>query len=153
MTQPHPNLSPEINAAIMESELVGGVYVYNPGFGAPIDPDKILKVGGKLKITTQNSVYILERVLDDSKISEYKRGPDFLISGHPGYCPTPTPCYVSGSTWGGSMLKVGYVGRGMHLEVSIMVPVLEEPTGAELYGYDDTFKRLTTCRIREIQEL
>jgi hypothetical protein len=39
-----------------------------------------------------------------------------LISGHPQYCPQPVLVAISGSTWGGSMLKADFVGRGMHLE-------------------------------------
>jgi hypothetical protein len=39
-----------------------------------------------------------------------------LISGHPEYCPEPVLVAIAGSTWGGSMLKLRYIGRGMHLE-------------------------------------
>jgi hypothetical protein len=39
-----------------------------------------------------------------------------LISGHPEFCPRPVRVRVQGSTWGGSMLKLRFVGRGMHLE-------------------------------------
>jgi hypothetical protein len=39
-----------------------------------------------------------------------------LISGHPHYCPQPVLVAIAGSTWGGSMLKRRYVGRGMRLE-------------------------------------
>ena len=38
------------------------------------------------------------------------------ISGHPLFCPDPVPVTVRGSSWGGSMLKVAFIGRGMHLE-------------------------------------
>jgi hypothetical protein len=43
----------------------------------------------------------------------------WYISGHPEYCPEPTPCIIHGSTWGGSMIKPEYIGRGMHLEVGL----------------------------------
>jgi hypothetical protein len=43
-------------------------------------------------------------------------GSDALISGHPEFCPDPVQVAIAGSTWGGSMLKLQYVGRGMHLE-------------------------------------
>jgi hypothetical protein len=36
----------------------------------------------------------------------------------PRYLQCPTRVHINGSTWGGSMLKVGYVGVGMHLEFS-----------------------------------
>ena len=39
-----------------------------------------------------------------------------MISGHPQYCPEPVQVTIAGSTWGGSMLKVRFIGRGMHLE-------------------------------------
>jgi len=39
-----------------------------------------------------------------------------LISGHPEYCPDPVQVTIAGSTWGGSMLKVRFIGRGMRLE-------------------------------------
>jgi hypothetical protein len=43
-------------------------------------------------------------------------GSQALISGHPEYCPEPTLVAIAGSTWGGSMLKQRFVGRGMRLE-------------------------------------
>jgi hypothetical protein len=39
-----------------------------------------------------------------------------LLSGHPEFCPTPTEARIHGSTWGGSMLKTKFLGRGMSLE-------------------------------------
>ena len=58
-----------------------------------------------------------------------------LISGHPEYC--PRTCFGrAGSTWGGSMLKRGFVGRGMQLEFSH--PAYSAP--------------ITTSRIKEIRE-
>jgi len=39
-----------------------------------------------------------------------------FISGHPEFCPDPSEVWINGSTWGGSMLKMNYVGHGMHLE-------------------------------------
>ena len=39
-----------------------------------------------------------------------------LIWGQPQYCPEPVAVRVEGSTWGGSMLKVRFLGRGMRLE-------------------------------------
>ena len=59
-----------------------------------------------------------------------------LISGHPKYCPEPVLVAIAGSTWGGSMLKRGFVGRGMRLEFSH--PAYRAP--------------ITTSRIEEIRE-
>ena len=38
------------------------------------------------------------------------------LSGHPEFCPQPVLVTITGSTWGGCMLKRRYVGRGMRLE-------------------------------------
>jgi hypothetical protein len=43
-------------------------------------------------------------------------GGSAFLSGHPLYCPQPVLVTIAGSTWGGSMLKVHFIGRGMHLE-------------------------------------
>jgi len=32
------------------------------------------------------------------------------------FCPEPVLVSIHGSTWGGSMLKEHFIGRGMHLE-------------------------------------
>ncbi len=41
-----------------------------------------------------------------------------LISGHPEFCPEPVAVSIHGSTWGGCMLKTGFIGLGMRLEYS-----------------------------------
>lgn len=89
----HPNLSDEINSNVAKSEIEGGVFLNK------------LTVGTVLHVRTKNTSYTIE-----------KREDGFYISGHDKYCPTPKQVAISGSTWGGSMLKVGFVGRGMHLE-------------------------------------
>lgn len=91
----HPNLTPEINAAIAQSEIEGGVFLKN------------VPVGKALLVQTRNTQYRLEN-----------REDGWYISGHARYCPEPIKAYIAGSTWGGSMLKIGFVGRGMHLEFS-----------------------------------
>lgn len=93
MFQPHPNLSDEINNAIVESELAGGVFL-----------DK-LAVGKKLQVQTHNTLYIIER-----------REDGLYISGNAKYCPEPVLCTIPGSNFGGSMLKMNFVGRGMYME-------------------------------------
>ena len=94
--QPHPNLSKEINDNIAESELQGGVNI------------KDFHQYTVLCVRTRSRSYTLLR----------ESTGEWYISGHPTYCPEPTRCYIHGSTWGGSMIKVGYIGRGMHLEFS-----------------------------------
>ncbi len=90
----HPNLSDEINRNIENSEAAGGLFV------------KDIPINGSAFVWTKNRRY---------KISKDANGL-LYISGHPRYCPESTPCTINGSTWGGSMLKIGFIGRGMHME-------------------------------------
>jgi len=91
---PHPNLSDEVNHNIVRSEIEGGVFLED------------LPSEAVLEIQTQNHCYTAVLLGDGS----------VLISGHPQYCPQPVQVAIAGSTWGGSMLKQRFVGRGMHLE-------------------------------------
>ncbi len=91
---PHPNLSDEVNRHIVQSEIEGGVFL------------KDLPSAAVLQIQTQHHCYTVVLQNDGS----------VLISGHPRYCPQPVLVAISGSTWGGSMLKRRFVGRGMRLE-------------------------------------
>jgi len=91
---PHPNLCDEVNRNIVQSEIEGGVYLDD------------LAEGAVLEVETQHHWYTI--VIGG-------RGEE-LIWGHPQYCPDPVPVRIAGSTWGGSMLKLRFVGRGMYLE-------------------------------------
>jgi hypothetical protein len=91
---PHRNLSDEINRNIVQSEIEGGVYLDD------------LPAGASLEVETQNRSY---------RIVHYGHG-EALIWGHPKFCPRPVRVKIHGSNWGGSMLKVRFIGRGMHLE-------------------------------------
>ena len=115
MFSPHPNLSDEVNSNIFQSEIEGGVLL------AALPPSTVLH------IQTQHHRYTAVLL----------GGSEALISGHPEYCPEPVQVAIAGSTWGGSMLKQRYIGRGMHLEFrhpSYSVPIV-------------------TSRIEEIQPL
>jgi hypothetical protein len=112
---PHPHLGDEVNRAIIQSEIEGGVHL------------KDLPVESRLEIETQNHLYTLVNL----------GGGDALISGHPEYCPEPVRVHIHGSSWGGSMLKTAFVGRGMHLE--FRHPNYPEP--------------IVTSRIVEIRQL
>jgi hypothetical protein len=90
----HPNLSDEVNRNIAQSEIEGGVFLND------LPPATVLE------IQTQHHCYQVV-LLDHNNV---------LISGHPQYCPEPIQVAIAGSTWGGSMLKRRFVGRGMHLE-------------------------------------
>ena len=94
MFAPHPNLGDAVNRNIVQSEIEGGVFLE----GLP--PDTVLQ------IRTQHHDYTAQLLGEGSA----------LISGHPQYCPEPVQVTIAGSTWGGSMLKLRYIGRGMHLE-------------------------------------
>jgi hypothetical protein len=114
MFAPHSNLSDAVNCHIIQSEIEGGVFL------ADLPPDTVLQ------IQTQHHRYTAVTLAENS----------VLISGHPEYCPEPVLVAITGSTWGGSMLKCGFVGRGMHLEFSH--PAYRAP--------------ITTSRIEEICE-
>ena len=111
---PHPNLADEINDAIVRSEIEGGVYLDS------------LPEGANLEVQTENRSYHIVN----------RGGGQALISGHPQFCPKPVLVGIHGSTWGGSMLKVGFLGRGMRMEF-----------GHTPYGV------IVTSRIREIRQI
>jgi hypothetical protein len=109
---PHPNLSDEVNRNIVQSEIEGGVHLDN------------LSEGTVLEIETQHRWYTLV----------HRGRGKALIWGHPKYCPHPVLVRIEGSTWGGSMLKTRFIGRGMRLE--FMHP---------------SYKTITTSRIVDVR--
>jgi hypothetical protein len=112
--RPHPGLSEQINRNIIQSEIEGGVHL------------DALAAGEELEVTTQNRRY---RIVN-------RGGGQVLISGHPRYCPEPKPAYIHGSTWGGTMLKTRFIGRGMFLEFG--------PVGGRV---------ITTSRVVEVRAI
>ena len=92
--KPIRNFSDQVNHNIVQSDIEGGVHLDD------------LPEGAVLEVETRNRVY---RIIN-------RGNSEALMSGHPKYCPTPTPVTIHGSTWGGSMLKVSFIGRGMYLE-------------------------------------
>jgi hypothetical protein len=94
MFRPNPYLSDTINRRIVQSEVEGGVHLGD------------LPAGSVLQVETENRSYTIE----------YRGLNQALISGHPVFCPRPTLVTISGSTWGGTMIKTGFIGRGMRLE-------------------------------------
>ncbi len=89
-----PYFSDAVNRNIIQSEVEGGVYLRD------------LPQGAVLSIETENRFYTLVVLGEETA----------LISGHPEFCPDPELVHIQGSTWGGSMLKTRFIGRGMHLE-------------------------------------
>lgn len=114
MFMPHPNLSDEVNRNIVQSEIEGGVLL------SALPPSTVLH------IETQNHHYTAVLL----------GGSEALLSGHPEFCPEPVQVAISGSTWGGAMLKQRYIGRGMHLE----------------FCHPDYRTPIITSRIQEIRE-
>ncbi|MFB3828611.1 MAG: hypothetical protein ACE15B_17715 [Bryobacteraceae bacterium] len=110
--EPNPYLSDAVNRNIMRSEIEGGVHLCD------------VQPGAVLEIETQNRAYTLQ----------YEGLDRAFISGHPVFCPQPILVTIHGSTWGGSILKTGYIGRGMRLE----------------FG-PSRFRRITTSVIRDIR--
>src|SRR5271169_2524233 len=110
----HPNLSDEVNRNIAQAEIEGGVFLND------LPPATVLE------IQTQHHCYLVVLLSDNNA----------LISGHPQYCPEPILVAIAGSTWGGSMLKRRFVGRGMHLE--FCHPAYSTP--------------IVTSRVQEIRE-
>jgi hypothetical protein len=111
---PHPNLSDEVNRHIVCSEVEGGVFLRD------------LAADTELQIFTRNRCYKLIFLGEGHA----------LISGHPKYCPEPVLVAIAGSTWGGSMLKLRFLGRGMHLE----------------FHHPEYRAPITTSAIQEIRE-
>ncbi len=94
MFRPHPNLSDEVNHNIAQSEIEGGVYLDRLGQGST------------LSVQTVHRRYTVVNCGDGWA----------LISGHPRYCPDPLLVRLLGSNWGGSMLKMRFIGRSMRME-------------------------------------
>ena len=108
---PHDNLSDKINFDIMKSEKDGGIKLED------------IKIEQSLIVQTKNTTYTIRKI--NNKI--------YVISGHPIFCSKETYCNIAGSTWSGSMIKVGFIGIDMHLEFFI------------------NQKRITTSRIESIK--
>ena len=106
------SFSDEINRRIIRSEIEGGVHLGD------------LPDGATLEVETENRSY--QVIL--------RTGGRALISGHPVFCPKPVAVHIHGSSWGGSMLKVAYIGRGMHLEF-----------------HHPEFQTITTSRILDVR--
>jgi hypothetical protein len=94
ISPPHPNLGDLVNRRIIQSEIEGGVFIHD------------LPPASVLRIQTQHRGYTVVPCGQGKA----------MISGHPEFCPQPVLVVIEGSTWGGSMLKRSFIGRGMHLE-------------------------------------
>ena len=90
----NPHFPDTVNRNIIRSEIEGGVWLND------------LPRGSAISIQTWSRVYELVLLGDGAA----------LISGHPQFCPEPVEVHIEGSTWGGTMIKLGFIGRGMFLE-------------------------------------
>lgn len=121
----HPNLSDQVNRNIQQSQIEGGAFI------------KDLALNRQLQVQTRNTLYSIQRVNEANPAQ-------ILIKGHPRFCPTWTAASLHGSTWGGSMIKVGFVGRGMRMEFSI-----KGGDGGEDHG---TILTSTVSEVTEIEK-
>jgi len=64
-----------------------------------------LEVGKNLEVKTRHTTYLIEH-----------REDGFYISGNLKYCPEPTKFYLNGSTFGGSLIKIGEIVVGGRME-------------------------------------
>src|ERR1700740_2377595 len=106
--RPHRNLSGEVNSNIVQSEIEGGVNLQN------------VRPGSALQIHTQHTSYNVLVLF----------GSLAFISGHPLYCPRPVLVAIRGSTWGGSMLKVRFIGLVLRMEFhhpEYRTPIITSP--------------------------
>jgi hypothetical protein len=87
--KPHPNWDDRVNDNITRSEAEGGAWL------------KDLAVGKQLSVVTRNQVFVIQRREDGLYIS------DALGM---------VPVTIAGSTWGGSMLRMKFIGIGMFME-------------------------------------
>jgi hypothetical protein len=108
-TVQHENLNRMVNRNIVRSEVEGGVYLRD------------LSPGSSIEIRTRNRLYLIVM----------QAAGEALISGHPDFCPSPVLVKVDGSNWGGSMLKQGFIGRGMRLE--FRHPVFQTVTTSPIF--------------------
>lgn len=92
---PLPGFSREINKVAIKSETLGGISL------------KDLEVGQKIEVQTEHHVYLIER-----------RADGFYISGDPKYFPISTKVTIFGAKLGGTIIKSGFIGRGLSLEIS-----------------------------------
>jgi len=69
-----------------------------------------LKAGMIVLVTTKNSLYKLIKTAEHGIV--YVQGGKYFIES--------TEVYFSGSTFGGSMIKVGWIGYGMIMELHII---------------------------------
>ena len=121
----HENLSDDVNKKITFAEEHGIIF-------------RDLRMGDVLEIATLYSVYNF-KMLDPPKGLA-------VASGSGKHFPSPTRVHLHGSNFGGSMIKLGWVGIGTWLELKPIVAnhitCLSMTTGIKLNGKILTDKSL-----------
>ncbi len=120
----HPgekHIDPRLLAKIKQSEKDGGIFLKDI-------PDRHI-----VEVHTQNSVYTIAVIdKDQSKVA---------IQGNNKHLLHPEVCYLRGSTFGGSMIKVGWIGVGMHLEVNPATGVIMTTSSVKTVKIKEDAKR------------
>ena len=88
-----------------------------------------VNVGETVLVKTENTIYTIVKTGDNA----------CKISGSEKFCPTPKNAYINGSTMGGSMIKSGFIGIGMNMEVLWIDDELEKMKSCAAY-YDSARK-------------
>ena len=92
----HPNLAPEVNAALEAADAAWGFNIND------------LPEGTVVEVQTRNTLYTIRKACAH-----------FTIEGSGKWCEKATPVRIVGCTFGGSMIKVHHLFEGGYLE---MVP-------------------------------
>jgi len=87
-------LNPEINKIIEDQDDLGGISVQS------------LNKGDRIFVTTKHTNYIIEKVKDE----------EIKIKGGK-YFTEDTEAFLKGSTWGTSLIKLGWIGYNMLMEI------------------------------------
>ncbi len=95
MSEGHPNLSDDLNEKIAEMERNGGIWL------------KDVAEGQTVLVQTANTLYTL-----------VNHGDHWTAQGGSRF-ERPRIVNINGSTFGGSMIRVGFIGIGMYLELSM----------------------------------
>jgi hypothetical protein len=104
----------EINHEVREPGTTDGIYLCD------------LPDGASLEVETKHHRYRIVKLAQTQA----------RISGHPTYCPEPITVEIEGSAGEGSALKLGFIGRGMHLMFQL-----------------PNYQTLTTSRITDIRRI
>ena len=87
-------LDPKINKIIEDQDNLSGIFIQS------------LNEGDRIFVTTKQTNYIIEKIKDK----------EIKIKGGE-YFPEDTEVFLEGSTWGTSLIKLGWIGYNMLMEI------------------------------------